>query len=231
MKGFPALFRRGVGGFLGAPESYAAAAGFYLLVGWLFRDFVLSSRTSDLRNFWDQIEFLLVFVVPVLTMRVVAEELRTGSLDLLYVRGVTHLGVVVAKLGAASLVTLAVLCVPAAGIVSVMATMARLDAGTVAAQLAGVGAVAVVLAAVGVGASCLTTNQFAAAMFSIVTGLFLWFADLAGGSGWIPRAWSLRRHLIGFGVGEVRLGDIIFVVALVGCCVAVAVASLRAHQA
>lgn len=231
MRGFPALLRRGVGSFLGAPESYAAVAGFYLLVGWLFRDFVLSSRTSDLRGFWDQVEFLLVFVVPVFTMRVVSDELRTGSLDLLYVRGVTHLGLVLAKLGAASLVTLAVICVPAAGIVGVMAAMANLDAGTVAAQLVGLGAVAVVLAAVGIGASSLTTNQFAAAILSIVAGLFLWFADLAGGSGWVPRASSLRLHLIGFGVGEVRFGDLVFVAGLLGCCVAVAVASLRAHRA
>lgn len=225
------LAARAVGAQLGSPLTYLAVAAFYLLVGWLFRTFIISARTADLSPWFDQIEFLLVLVVPVFTMRSFADELRTGAIDLLWVRGVRPAELVAAKFAGSAAFVLGMLVPPLAAAGFVTAGVTRLDTGTFVAQALGAGCVALVLVALGTATSTLSGNPLVAAVVASMAGLFLWFLDLASLSSLgLQRALSLRLHLSAFQVGEVRLEDAVFFAGLIAACLSLAVAALRAQR-
>ena len=225
------LSRRGVGAYLGSPLTYFSVAAFYFLVGWLFRTFIVATRTSDLAPFFDQVEFMLVLVVPVFTMRTVADELRTSSIDLLYIRGIRPVEIVTAKFVSSTAFVLAVLALPLGAATTAMATLSKLDFGTVTAQLAGVALTAALLVALGTATSALSANPLAAAVIASMVGLFAWFLDVADLSAlWIQRVLALRLHLTSFAVGEVRLADVVFFISLSAFFLVTAVAALRVHR-
>jgi ABC-2 type transport system permease protein len=225
------LAGRGVGAQLGSPLTYLAVLTFYLLVGWLFRTFIIAARTADLSSWFDQIEFLLVLVVPVFTMRSTADELRTGSIDLLWVRGLRPAEIVLAKFTSSAVFVLGVLALPVGAAGMVTAGVTDFDSGTFLAQALGAGCVAVVLVALGTATSSLSGNPLVAAVVASMVGLFLWFFDLANLTGPdLQRLLALRPHLAGFQIGEVRLDDVVFFAALTVSFLAMAVAALRAQR-
>lgn len=222
---------RGMGAQFGTPLTYLAVAAFYLIVGWLFRTYIIAARTSDLSSWFDQIEFLLVLVVPVFTMRAVADELRTGSIDLLWVRGVRPVEVVAAKLAGSACFVLAVLALPLATVGMATAGITRLDAGTFVAQALGAACLSVFLVALGTAASALSGNPLVAAVTASMVGVLLWFLDLANlPAVWLQRLFALRLHLAGFQVGEVRLDDLVSFTVLGAVWVVAATAALRVQR-
>ena len=223
---------RGVGSQLGAPLTYLAVLAFYLITGWLFRTFIVAARTANLTAYFDQLQFLLVMLVPVLTMRSVCDELRTGAIDLLWVRGVRPIEVVIAKFVASVGFVLGVVALHLVAVAVVTARVAPLDPGVFAAQIAGTAGVVVVLVGLGTAASALSANPLVAAVVASMTGLFLWFFDLANlSSVWLQRLFALRLHLAGFQLGEVRLDDVGFFAGSAVFWLAVAVTVLRSQRA
>jgi ABC-2 type transport system permease protein len=225
------LAARGVGSQFGSPLTYVAVATFYLILGWLFRSYIIAARTNDLSSWFDQIEFLLVLVVPVFTMRAIADELRTGSIDLLWVRGMRPFEVVVAKFAGSACFVLTVLALPLFAVGVTIASVTRLDAGTYLAQTVGAACLALLLVALGTATSALSGNPLVAAVIASTIGVLLWFLDLANlPAAWLQRLFALRLHLAGFQVGEVRLDDLIALALLGSGWAVVATAALRIQR-
>src|SRR5688572_32508714 len=93
------------------------------LSGWYFYSVLVGDRTSELRRYFSQLEFLLLLTVPLFSMRSIAEERRSGSLDLLLVRPVGEGAVVLAKM-AGIVATVLALLTPAFALF--LASVARL---------------------------------------------------------------------------------------------------------
>ncbi|MEW6473113.1 MAG: ABC transporter permease subunit [Actinomycetota bacterium] len=208
--------------------------GFYLLVAWLYRTFIVGARTNNLGPFLAQVEFLLVLIVPVLTMRLLSDELRTGSIDLLWVRGVTPVKLILAKFSAAAVFVIGAVSLPvglAAWFTARLTGPDGLDAGVLTAQVIGVCLIGFVLVALGVAASALSHNPLVTALIAAVVGFFLWFIDAADLSAvWLQRMLGLRLHLAGFNVGELRLNDLWFFFSLVVVFLSAGVLALKFHR-
>src|SRR5512138_1178972 len=78
--------------FFSSPVAYAVAFFFMLLLGWFFysglRDAIIqatfqSSYTPDLQIVISPLVVLLLFVMPAITMRLISEELRMGTMELM----------------------------------------------------------------------------------------------------------------------------------------------------
>ncbi|MCG8554941.1 MAG: ABC transporter permease subunit [Proteobacteria bacterium] len=168
--------RREFVGYFNSPAAYIVACLFLFLMGLFFWEpFFLVNRAS-VRSMFELMSILLLPTAPALTMGLIAEEKRTGTIELLLTMPVRDTEVIVGKfLGALGLfvaLMAVTLCYPLS-----VATLGNLDWGPVWSGYFGLLLQGAAMLAIGVLASSWTDNQligfFAAA--SIV--FFLWVVD------------------------------------------------------
>ncbi|HUP86554.1 MAG TPA: Gldg family protein [Acidimicrobiales bacterium] len=172
--------------------------------------------------------FLLVALVPILTMRAFAEERRQGTLDLLLAIPASASGLVMGKWLASWATAVAVLA-PVFAVVGVLFRIGEPDPGTVVAGAVGLLLLAAMLAGVGTCASACTTSQPVAAVVAFFSTIVLWFAhtgsETLAASGVLVRL-SISERLRTFAGGGIDSGDVAFLIAttivsLLGATVAV----------
>jgi ABC-2 type transport system permease protein len=158
-----------------SPLGWVVATGFLFFNGLSFQtilDYLNDPRapasTTPLDFFFGGTLFFwlaLLFVGPVLTMRLLSEERRSGTLEMLLTAPVTEGQVVLGKyLGA--LVFYLFLWAPTLVYVLLLARQLPLDWGPVGASYLGTLGVGAMFLAIGVFASSLTKNQVVAAVFA-----------------------------------------------------------------
>jgi ABC-2 type transport system permease protein len=114
----------------------------------------------------------LIFLLPVLTMRLLSEEYRSGSIEVLMTAPVTETQVVAGKYLAA-LVFYLFLWLPTLAYSGIVAHFNKVDWGPVAAGYLGVVGIGAMFLAVGLFASAMTKNQLVAAIITFALLIFL----------------------------------------------------------
>src|SRR6478752_2400082 len=113
MRAFVALLRKELRTYFGSPLVYLVAAAFLAYTRYYFHSYLIYFVTfgfgfSIMENLWQlvfmDVRLVLMLAIPLLTMRLLAEERRLGTLELLLTYPVTDRVVVMAKLGACLLV-------------------------------------------------------------------------------------------------------------------------------
>ncbi len=168
--------------YFSSPLAYIVMTAFLLLQGYIF--FLIVSILNNpqtpamtpLRLFFGGTIFFwlfLLFVVPVITMRLIAEERRSGTIEVLLTSPVTEVQVVVGKFSAA-LIFYVFLWLPTILYVLVLMRHSEIDLGPVVAGYFGVLLLGFLFLAVGTFASTLTDNQLIAAIiaFAVMVALF-----------------------------------------------------------
>lgn len=164
---------------------------------------------------FDTAGFMLLMVVPVLTMRLLAEEQRNQTLSLLFSAPVSISEIVLGKyLGILSFLFLMILMFAAMPLS--LSVGANLDYGLLGAGLLGLLLLAAAMAALGLFMSSLTSQPLVAAVASFGTLMLLWILDWASGAGKAGEvsglfAWlSLREHFATLLKGEFNSADVIY---------------------
>lgn len=180
MKAVWATLVRELRAYFLSPLAYVVLFAFLILNGGVFA-FIVSAlndpRTADagppLELFFNFLWWLILLVVaPVLTMRLLAEERKTGSIEVLMTAPVSENQVVLGKyLGA--LAFYVVLWLPTGLYGLILSGYAKVDWGPVAAGYLGFFGIGALYLAVGVFTSSLTKNQLVAAILSVVLLAFL----------------------------------------------------------
>jgi ABC-2 type transport system permease protein len=197
---------------------------FYLLAGVFASAPNLSASANPLSAFFGgSVLFfipLLVFA-PVLTMRLLAEERHTGTLEPLLTVPVTSAHVVIGKYLAA-LVYWVGLWLPTLMYVWITRQFGRIDLGAVLASYLGVFGIGLYYMAIGLAMSALAKNQIVAALltFMLLSGLFAvgllsfvdTFADYRDAIDYI----SLWGHMQSFSKGIVDTRFVVFDLSLAG---------------
>lgn len=254
---FYPIFRRELKSYLTSPTVYIAAGLFLFMSGLLFygilENFSLLSGDAQYRremgfeklnftrhvvsNLYWIINFLLLFVVPAFTMRLLAEEKKTGTFELLVSLPFRDWDIVLGKFLAAYSVIAAILAI-CGYYVLIMMRFGTPEMPVVAVAYFGSFVVAAAYVAIGLFASSLTENQIVAAIlaFVVLLGLYL-IGDLSTPtSGLIARtleALSLRYHGEQFTHGLLRVQDagyfaLVVIVALFLTCRVLELRRLRA---
>ena len=109
MKTFATLLAKETTALFVSPIAYAIMAVFLLLMGYTFAASLFLSKTATLVQEFFQAAMLLLLIVPVITMRLLAEERRGGTLELLLTSPVREIEVVLAKFLASVAVIVAML--------------------------------------------------------------------------------------------------------------------------
>lgn len=214
MRNFATLLAKETKALFTSPIAYVLIAVFLLLTGYTFTAFLFISRTATLIQVIFQASMILLLIVPVITMRLLAEERRTGTLELLLSSLVREIEVVLAKFLASMLVIVVMLALTLSYPITLQ-TFGSPDWGPVYSGYLGLVLLAGALVSIGLAISALTANQIVAATVSLGIFLLMWMLDSLGSL--LPDPYdifvvnlSLTAHFTPFATGAMYLSDLGF---------------------
>lgn len=170
-----------------SPVAYIVAAVFLVAVGYLFMtNTLVEDGEATIRPMLNSMAWLLVFAIPMLTMRVLADEFAAGTIETLMTAPVTDLEVVLGKFFGVFVFYAALLAATLVHVILLFKYGAN-DAGLVVYGYFGMLLIGSLYVAVGVFTSALTRHQLVAAivgmgLLSFFTLVVDAFAAWAGGS-------------------------------------------------
>src|SRR5262249_4405591 len=159
--------------------AYVIIVVFLLLMGYAFTAFLFLNRPATLVHIFFQPAVLFLLIVPVLTMRQVAEERKTGTLELLLTASVREISLVLAKFLACMAVN-TVMLVLSLTYALVLQAYGEPDWGPIYSGYLGLALFTASLVALGLPISALTTNQIVAALVALGTFFCLSMLDALG---------------------------------------------------
>jgi ABC-2 type transport system permease protein len=253
MSGWYAVFRKETANFFVSPIAYAVIASFLLISGFFFwanvslmslislqaaNNPMISQRINltdvVIRPLIQNMSIILLFLMPLLTMRLFSEEKKSGSIELLLTYPITDLGVLMGKFLAAGLVLVVML----AGTFSfplLLLMLGEPDMGTLISGYLGLLLMGGAFMALGIFLSSLTENQIVAAAISFGAALLFWVmswtSSFSGEKlGTILRQLSILEHLDTFHKGVLSLVDISFFVLFTAFFLFLTLRSLEAYR-
>lgn len=194
----------------------------------------LNVTDSVLRPLFSNISVILLLVMPLITMRLFAEERRSGTIELLLTYPVRDGAVLVGKYLAALTLYISMLVVTLAYPALIM-YFARPEWGPILTGYVGLLLMGATFLGVGIFASSLTENQIVAAIvtFGILLMFWVigWSADYAGGT-WavVLRHLSLIEHFDSFAKGVFDTKDVIYYVNFTIVALFLTLRSLEARR-
>ena len=225
---FP-IFRKEISGFFSSLSGYLVIITF-LLINSLFM-WVLPGEWNIFDNGYAGLDtlFLLspwvfMFLVPAVTMRMIAEEKRLGTIELIYSRPITERGIIYGKyIASVCLVLLALLpgLVYYFSVYQLGESPGNLDKGGTMGSFIGLFFLASVYASAGIFASSLTDNQVIAFILAVVICfvLFIGFDSFA----YLPGLKKLDEFVLRLGINEhyksvsrgvIDIKDIVYFIAV-----------------
>lgn len=178
-----AILKKEINTFFASPIGYLVIAVFLLLNGlflWLFKgEFnILDSGFADLTAFFLLAPWILIFLIPAVTMRSFADEKKQGTLELLLTKPISSLQIVLGKyFGAFILVVIAL--VPTLLYVYTISSLesqeGSLDVGSLIGSYIGLLFLVASYVAIGVFASSLSDNQIVAFIIAVFICFFFYF--------------------------------------------------------
>tara|TARA_Y100001934_G_scaffold271910_1_gene359187 strand:+ start:257 stop:976 length:720 start_codon:yes stop_codon:yes gene_type:complete len=234
-----AIARREMRSYFDSPTAYIVVVSFLLVAGWMFfSSFFLMGR-ADMRSFFAPSPFspsmMLVVIIPAITMRLVAEERKSGTIELLTTLPVTDTQVIVGKyLGALGLIFSCILMTVLYALV--ISSIGDLDWGPVITGYLGLLLFSAALAAIGVLCSTLTENQIVAFIVSFILCAGLYFVYylqffLPQTIAPIVEYISTSFHLDNLARGVIDTRDILYYLSLIVGALFLAVRSLARQHA
>lgn len=226
-----AVLRKDLASLWVSSVPYIVAALFHLVLGVLYVNQLEARDQAVFQPLVPIAGFLLVLTVPLITMRTLSDEARTGTLDVLQAIPVRTGPLVAGKWLAAWLTVVGILA-PLGVTVALVSWFGDPDAGPVIGGLVGLVLLAGTLCGIGVLASSLTSSQPVAAMASLFVTLLVWFAHVGSESlsaGSVLARLSLSERLRLFAGGAIDSGDVVYLVAVAVAASAMAALAVDAR--
>ena len=236
MTGFCALFRKELLQLFQSPIAYTVIAMLWVISGFLFSVHLLIVNTGMMVTAFHNLGLLLLLVTPLFTMRLFAEEARSGTMELLLSLPLADGAIVLAKYAAAQIVLLLVLAGSAATVLP-LEWFGDPDRGPIIGGYLGMWLFGSAMFAVGLAISSVCENQVVAAMLTWGLLLFLWFVDQGAevSDGWattqLLRHLSLSLHHRDLIRGVLDSASVAYYVSLVGVSLVVTTQTLRWRRA
>lgn len=229
------LLKKEISAFFSSITGYIAIGVFLLVTGLILWVFPGSFNIADsgfayLEPLFTVAPWIFLFLVPAVTMRLFAEEKKSGTLEVLYSQPISDIKIVIAKyLSALILIILSLLptliyyiCVNNLVLESApdntAAELAGVDTGQTLGSYIGLFFLAAVYCAVGVFASSLTDNQIVAFLLAAGGCLFMYlgFGAISGFSstfGLVLDNLGIDAHYKSISRGIIDTRDIIYFVS------------------
>ncbi len=221
--------------YFGTPAAYIVGAMFLALTGVFFvADITAPFAEATVRGIVDWASFFLIFLAPLLTMRLLAEEQKLGTLELLLTSPVRDWEVVLGKYLASLLILAAILAVTLYYTLLLYA-FGDPDSGPVLSGYIGLVLFGAAALAVGMLGSSLSGNQIVAAVVGIAILLMLSYvnriADIVTGvAAQVFRGMSMNERIVDFSRGVVDTSSVVFFLSLTAVFLFLTIRSLETRR-
>jgi ABC-2 type transport system permease protein len=194
--------------------------GFSGFFTWLFGSDIFFIGQASLQSFFNIAFWTLFFFIPALTMRLLAEEKKTGTIELLLTKAVTDREVVIGKF-LSTLLLVAIALIFTLPYVVTLANIGNIDFGEIFSGYLGLLLMSAAYISIGLYASSITSNQIVAFLLALFIGLFfhLIFGVLANNNtgfvGQILSTLSLSDHFESISRGVIDTRDLIYFLSII----------------
>lgn len=212
------IYRREVRAYFTTPFGYVITAVFMFITGFFFFSITNQLRQASLRFMFGNMSVILLLVTPILTMRLMAEERRLGTEELLMTSPLSSWQIIGGKFFAALTFFWAMsLCTLVYAFF--IFRYGDPEVGPVVSGYVGLLAMNAAYVALGLFASTLTKSQMTASMVGFGLLLFLWVVDWLGQITNPPlkdmfESLSLFFHFDSFQKGVISLTHLFYFLAL-----------------
>lgn len=229
-----AIAGREMKSYFSSPMAFVVAAMFLMVVGYLFSLILFHTKQANFQPLFSNMAVMYLLVIPALTMRLIADERKTGTIELLMTSPILDRDLVLGKY-LASLFYLAFLTLLTFSYPVIVAVTTKLDWPVVFTGYLGVYLLGASFMAVGVLASSLTSNVIIAAMITFAISLLIWLAPSAGqmfggAANDVLTYMSVINHQENLGRGVLDTTDLIFYVSFIAACLFMAVRSVETYH-
>ena len=189
--------------------------GFSGFFTWISGNDIFMSGQASLRPFFSIAYWTLFFYIPAPTMRTLAEENKTGTIEMLLTKPVTDRQVIAGKY-IATLILIAVALALTFPYVITVARLGNADAGAIICGYLALMFISAAYTSIGLFTSSITNNQIVAFLSALFIGLFfhILFQIISGGMegllGQIFNTLSMTVHFDSLSRGVLDLKDIVY---------------------
>jgi ABC-2 type transport system permease protein len=216
-----AILKRELNAYFSSAIGYIFLAVFYAFAGFYFFLSNVLSNTTDMRSFFSSMFSVIMFLIPILTMRLMSEDKKLRTDQALLTAPVGLYSIVLGKYLSAVIMYLVAMAITVVYAV-VLAAFAPIDLSLFVGNLLGAVFLGLALIAIGVFISSLTESQVIAAVasFAVMMGLMLidtlssvmptqFLQDLVYGL-------SFYTRYANFTLGLLNIADVIFFLSVSG---------------
>jgi ABC-2 type transport system permease protein len=209
-----AIYKKELQMYFYSPVAYVAFAFYFVISGYFFSANFLGSQVVDVRMLTGNTMLVFLFVIPLLTMRLVSDELRQGTDELLLTSPAGIGEIIVGKYFSALTVQF-MLVVGSLLYPFIMSRYGELDQPVLWMSVLSMFLVGAAMMAVGLFASSLSAHQMVAGIAGFAMLLLLWMIDWLGDSvagkakDWLSQ-FSIIGRTINFNKGIFDLADFLF---------------------
>ena len=221
--------------YFSSPMAYIVGLIFLALTGFFFvRDLGDPFPEASLGSFFQGATLILILLAPALTMRLLAEERKLGTVELLLTAPVRDWEVVAGKY-LAGLVFLLATAAMSGYYVLLLFVFADPDPGPIYAGYLGLLLYGAAALAIGLLASALTSNQIVAAVVAMGILLVLYFTDFAAGAvtglaSTVIGEMSTKTHFDDFALGVIDTKHVVYFISLTLIFLFLTVRALEARR-
>jgi ABC-2 type transport system permease protein len=214
---------REIKSFFGSPIGYLVIAIFLIINGlflWVFQgDYnILNTGFADLTPFFTLSPWILIFLIPAVTMRSFSDEKKQGTLELLLTKPLSIWQIVSGKfLGALLLIAMAI--IPTLIYVAVISDLGmpsgNIDMGSTIGSYFGLLFLIATYCAIGIFTSTLSDNQIVAFIIAVFMCFFLYFgfeglATISPAFSNFISAFGMQNHYKSMSRGVIDTRDILY---------------------
>lgn len=222
-----ALFSKEIKSFFTSILGYVIIGLFLVLTGifvWVLKGNVMSMGRSTLQNMFDLAPWIFLFLIPAITMRMIAEERKSGTMELLLTQPISDTQLILGKFFACEALLLIALLPTLIYFWSVWSLGmpdGKIDVGATWCSYLGLFLLGTIFVSIGLFASSITKNQIVAfllaALFCFLMHFgfnFIYDLDFLGSAGYVVKKIGIEHHYSYISMGVIDTRDIIYYITV-----------------
>ena len=223
-----AIFKKEFNSFFTSTIAYLTIGMFLLINGlflWVFDDDfnILNAGFADLTSFFYLAPWILIFLIPAITMKTFADEFRSGTIEILKTRPITNVTLVLGKFFAI-LTLLIIVLIPtfvyAYSIHELGNPVGNLDYGSISGSYLGLFLLASSFASIGIFTSTLSKNQVVAFLLGICMVFLFYYgfdavSSLFGDYSYTIKLFGMNEHYKSISRGVIDYRDVLYFMSII----------------
>ncbi len=222
---FPIL-KKEFNSFFASPIAYLVIGVFLLVNGlflWVFKDDlnILNAGFADLNSFFLLAPWILLFLIPAITMKSFADELNSGTIETLKTKPITDWQIVLGKFSASLLLIIVALAPTLTYVYTILQLgnpKGNLDIGSTLGSYIGLLFLAATYTSIGLFTSTFSKNQIVAFILGVFITFFLFYgfdaiASLFSNS-YSVQLFGINEHFKSISRGVIDTRDVIYFISV-----------------